>query len=168
MDGDNAIEALARAIEADVLPQDRRRGASVSGTQHTAVQALIKLDMSTVVAGEPAFLDAANDRLLIPAGANGLYLVSVQVGVVGIAPGQTARFSIRTTSVTIPSNAGILADGGFGIYSNAGAVGGMAQWIGPAVAGDDFAVHAEGSAADPGNFNLWRAAIVRLGDGFAV
>lgn len=129
----------ANVLQTDGEMLGKVRGGKYSGTTAvTLTSSFQKLDLVNTLDGESAFLNAANDRLVIPSGADGLYLIT---GLVLTPTGiQGATGFIATIYIDGADNQ---APYSFAINSTVG--GAHLQWNGVLAAGQTIEVYARTS-----------------------
>lgn len=78
-------------------------GVQVSGSGPVGVTAEATLDLTTVVTGNAAILNAANDRLVIPAGLGGLWRIGAWVTVNNIAATERHILTLKVNGTAVGS-----------------------------------------------------------------
>jgi hypothetical protein len=152
MDGDNAIGALAQALDADVARLWAPPGIVLSGAAFTQTASTQNIPCGAIVEGNSALYDGANKCVLVPAAYGGLYLVTFWGSVGGLTPGghlvamiscgpsaggknYFAQEEIWTAAALGPTStfaisATIMVPGGYAILPTAGcAVNNWGTWI---------------------------------------
>lgn len=79
-------------------------GVQVSGSGPTAITAETTLDLTTVVSGNAAILNAANDRLVIPVGLGGLWRLGAWVTVNNIAATERHILTLKVNGAAVLSS----------------------------------------------------------------
>jgi hypothetical protein len=158
MDGDNAIGALANAIDYPLYRAALPPGAIVYGPSRVMVSSSEKLPLSAVLNGA-LFFDDANDLLRIPTGADGLYYVWAFGTAQLVTGGGFLRLSIKTAQATAQAGNSPQTFTGAQSYWSMGAV--------LALAGQNvLSVHADCGGANLATCQVLAFGCVRLGSGF--
>jgi len=161
MDGDNAIGALANAVDGPLGAQVYPLSCVVAGAAALSVGVATdtKLPLDTFVSGNAAMFNDSLDRVIIPTGGDGLYLALASCQVTNLAVGKAVRLrfavggSAQNDGTTVPGTAGSAAFCQiFGIYNLA-----AAQYI---------EVNGLGDATDPADFFVRRLWVMRIASGY--
>ena len=92
MDGDNAIRALAEAVDRELEELAKPPGIIVAGPLAGGMGSAspIRLPLDTVLLGPPSWFDNPGEQIVIPAGTpDGLYAVELYASLVNVAAAQT-------------------------------------------------------------------------------
>jgi hypothetical protein len=158
MDGDNAIGALANAIDYPLSRATNPPGSIVNGPLRTLVSSSEKLPLSAVLNGA-LFFDDANDLIRIPAGADGLYYVWAFGTSQLVTGGGFLRLSIKTAQATAQAGNSPATSTGSATYWSMGAVLNLAG-------GNTLSVHADCASGNLATCQVLAFGCVRLGTSF--
>jgi hypothetical protein len=130
-------------------------GVIVSGPASIGVTAQITVQLATVAYGNAAFLDAANNRLVVPAGLSGLYAILAELNATNTV--SWTRFLVRRNGATFGTGQNVQGMGNSAAYASIAGLIALAD-------GDTIDFTGQCDAGDAADLQATRIALVRIGD----
>ena len=166
MDGDNAIRALAEAVDRELEELAKLPGVIVSGPAQVGLGSAspIRLQLDALLLGPASWFDNANDQVIVPSGTpDGMYAVEVYASVTNVAATQAglALFVYYgSAGAPAPVAASSVVGGGTAL-----AYVGVSTTI-RLQAGQVVAAYVTNPVADVGDWQLRRLTVRRVSDVF--
>lgn len=162
MDGDNAIGALALAIDRPLQLQNTPPGAVCKGPARTMTTSVEKIPLDTLSAGLAGYFDDAGDQLKVPAvaGQDGMFLFWAWVQATLPTAAGFVRPEVRANGVTVLT--------GSSIYVNNAAIPGFCSIAGLTIlgAGSTLSVWVNATTGNLPTVIVQAFGLVRLGAAF--